>query len=926
MRMDGTLDYCGRKDNQVKIRGMRLELSAVVEGLLMCTGVEQATVVTLKDELDNLQLIGYVSPNIDPTGDILKELKLNLPPHMIPSKVIALDSFPLTKEGKIDQRNLPKPKWESEAFSSPESDSPQGKIRKQLKNTFASVLKVRRVSRGDDFYSLGGHSILAAQLANMVSEQFDTVIKPSDISNYPSPAELASKISPYIPSVRRGSCISASLDTANLLTAECSLRPLSQRQWMCYMLHRLDYPVASFTTTMQISLFAGNVSCLAILRAANKALYELGLRQAFLFEREDFPVIICSDDKYCGPTDVSALHLHALSVHDLGESKKLELKLHRMLFDTYDRKYLKEFIDLLLLNVDTDKGREIDNEGELLSTLSSCVLEDPKRKPLYFPSQESWSISLKSATFGTTQRAWEAVFGILLHIFIEIRETSRDTSGLGHVHLLDTTKTIHREGFSEVFQERTILSPRTLLGGASIHSIATDLEAKHCSSPAGEVSAIVYPIPPLLKVGKSGLDVFVEVQEPLFLEYPLSLGIQVSEGGTEISCHLTCQNMSKIFSSTAIKDFLTQSIHVMNTEKNVVIDTIKKIAQTTLQDSASDPLPAGVNTVADIVGMSNFKMETLLPNISDLKFNQRIQLITTEEYANGKLIQSFLESTVGVHIPMKTLLLSPSWQQIEASLACLYNYKHLISDESEILLLNDGKMKEIFCFPDLRGSSECYRRMASKINNRMIGLQLNAETLSTCNSIESVASSLVSQLSSFHTSGSYQLLGYSFGAVLAFEAARLLLSQGRSVSLILIDGSPCLATYLRKDWQHFKWTEDSALFANILFANPTTQSQVSIESFVEAFPWFPMDQVQFEDLHRMLSKSILLLRDYKVSHVKKLRCKLIRVPQHRVFQSYDYDLEAVCDLDVQVIHGADHYSILKCKTGQIASILNVFFQ
>jgi amino acid adenylation domain-containing protein/non-ribosomal peptide synthase protein (TIGR01720 family) len=157
-REDGQLMYLGRLDHQVKIRGLRIELGEIEAALLAQSSVREAVVVA-----DSGMLVGYVSAQAGATVDeavIRQALAQHLPEYMVPSVLMVLPTLPLSTNGKIDRKLLPKVERVSEqAYAAPE-----GELEQQLAAIWQTVLGVERVGRHDNFFALGGHSLLATSV------------------------------------------------------------------------------------------------------------------------------------------------------------------------------------------------------------------------------------------------------------------------------------------------------------------------------------------------------------------------------------------------------------------------------------------------------------------------------------------------------------------------------------------------------------------------------------------------------------------------------------------------------------------------------------------------------------------------------------------------------------------------------------------
>ncbi len=161
-RADGALDYLGRIDMQVKLRGQRIEPGEIETLLRAVPGVRDAVVI-VRDE----QLIGYVAHNAGAAIDLaalLDALRAQLPAYMVPAQLIALPSLPVTPNGKCDRSALPAPVRADAALAVPQTET-----ERELAVIWQRVLRLDAVSRDDDFFVLGGHSLLATQVNAQVN-------------------------------------------------------------------------------------------------------------------------------------------------------------------------------------------------------------------------------------------------------------------------------------------------------------------------------------------------------------------------------------------------------------------------------------------------------------------------------------------------------------------------------------------------------------------------------------------------------------------------------------------------------------------------------------------------------------------------------------------------------------------------------------
>jgi thioesterase domain-containing protein len=161
-RPDGAIEFLGRDDRQVKIRGVRVELGEVEAALLGLHGVEQAVAMVHGEGVD-ARLVAYVA-GFDPDPVRLRrQMPAVVPAHLVPSAFVAMDEFPVTVHGKVDRRLLPDP---GVADGERAYEPPVGPVEEPLAELWQRLLGVARAGRDDNFFALGGHSLLAMQMVN----------------------------------------------------------------------------------------------------------------------------------------------------------------------------------------------------------------------------------------------------------------------------------------------------------------------------------------------------------------------------------------------------------------------------------------------------------------------------------------------------------------------------------------------------------------------------------------------------------------------------------------------------------------------------------------------------------------------------------------------------------------------------------------
>jgi amino acid adenylation domain-containing protein len=195
-REDGVIEYLGRIDNQVKIRGYRIELGEIEAVLAGSPQVQSCAVLAREDTPGEKQLVGYlVSPDGSrpATEELQGYLKDKLPEYMIPSKFVHLALFPLTHNGKIDRKALPAPANE-EATSDAHSAPPRNATEEALTAIWKDMFKIESVGIHDDFFDLGGHSLMAIRLMSRIRTGLGADLPVLALFENPTIAGLAESI------------------------------------------------------------------------------------------------------------------------------------------------------------------------------------------------------------------------------------------------------------------------------------------------------------------------------------------------------------------------------------------------------------------------------------------------------------------------------------------------------------------------------------------------------------------------------------------------------------------------------------------------------------------------------------------------------------------------------------------------------------
>jgi amino acid adenylation domain-containing protein len=233
-RPDGTIEYLGRGDFQVKVRGYRIELGEIETALLACDGVREAVVIAREDVPGDKRLIAYVVPHdgVELSAGALRErLSRELPDYMLPGALVRLAALPLTPNGKLDRHALPPP--DHAAVASRAYEAPAGEIEQTLAGIWQQLLGLERVGRHDHFFELGGHSLLAMQLASRLRQARGVDLSLRQLFAHPTLSALARTLP--------GAGTDAAAQTPIPGADRSATLPLSWAQQRLWFLDQLDH-------------------------------------------------------------------------------------------------------------------------------------------------------------------------------------------------------------------------------------------------------------------------------------------------------------------------------------------------------------------------------------------------------------------------------------------------------------------------------------------------------------------------------------------------------------------------------------------------------------------------------------------------------------------------------------------------------------
>jgi hypothetical protein len=195
-RTDGVLEFHGRLDGQVKIRGHRVELGEIETAIGQQPGVRDVVVVATQTDSGELALAAYCSPaqggQIDATA-IRAALAHQLPSVMIPPFITVLAQLPKTPNGKFDRRALPRPETTNRPLAG--ADRPSGALEEEIAAIWQEALGVPSVSRSKSFFDLGGNSLLLVKVHRRLCDARSTRLSLADMFHFPTVAALAAHLS-----------------------------------------------------------------------------------------------------------------------------------------------------------------------------------------------------------------------------------------------------------------------------------------------------------------------------------------------------------------------------------------------------------------------------------------------------------------------------------------------------------------------------------------------------------------------------------------------------------------------------------------------------------------------------------------------------------------------------------------------------------
>ncbi|QBN32416.1 amino acid adenylation domain-containing protein [Xanthomonas oryzae pv. oryzae] len=256
-RADGSLEFLGRNDAQVKLRGFRIEPGEIEAALGDCAGIGQAAVL-LREDAGHTRLVAYVVCEDPPNAEHLRAaLAAHLPDYMLPAAYVHLDALPLTANGKLDRRALPAP--DADALAVQTYAPPEGELETRLAALWGELLGIAQIGRHDDFFALGGHSLLAVQLASRIRLRLGLTIGLAELFAHPRLADLAAALA----------AASSDDHPAIVASARTGPLPLSFAQERLWFLHTYGDSGSAYTLTYALRL-RGALDTAALCRALDR--------------------------------------------------------------------------------------------------------------------------------------------------------------------------------------------------------------------------------------------------------------------------------------------------------------------------------------------------------------------------------------------------------------------------------------------------------------------------------------------------------------------------------------------------------------------------------------------------------------------------------------------------------------------------------
>lgn len=283
-RTVGTLEFLGRRDRQVKVRGYRIELAEVEATLMRLPEVREAVVTLDGNGHGEPALVAYVVGADTSSGEEIRaSLQAQLPAYMVPSQVVLLERFPLTTHGKVDQQELRALAAAAERDrDAGDGGSPLTEVEQKVADMWGAVLNIKGIGREANFFDLGGHSLLATQVMARVRETLQVEIPLHKIFESPTVAEFASQIE----AAQQTSQISVDSITQQARDGDLPLSFAQQRLWYLDRFYP-ENPAYNCCTVLRVT---GPLNVAALEQAVNEIIHRHEALRTIFPEVEGLPV------------------------------------------------------------------------------------------------------------------------------------------------------------------------------------------------------------------------------------------------------------------------------------------------------------------------------------------------------------------------------------------------------------------------------------------------------------------------------------------------------------------------------------------------------------------------------------------------------------------------------------------------------------
>ncbi|HWX00232.1 non-ribosomal peptide synthetase [Collimonas sp.] len=316
---DGNLVHLGRNDFQVKIRGFRIELGEIEARLASHPAIREAVVIAREDSPGDKRLVAYVVLNEEIDAAALRShLSASMPEYMVPAAYVTLAALPLTLNGKLSRKHLPAP--EADAFAVSGYAAPEGATETAMASIWSQLLRVERIGRYDNFFSLGGHSLVAVQMISRIRQVFDIELAISTLFAHPVLLDFSAQLLAGAVSVRPPLTVASAEERAQLSFAQ-------QRLWFLEKMGGIGH---AYHIPLGLQL-DGELDRVALIQALERLVFRHEALRTTFTETEEHAAI-----QRVAPAELS--HFQLLE-HDLRHHPEREEERQRLLAEEASRPF-----------------------------------------------------------------------------------------------------------------------------------------------------------------------------------------------------------------------------------------------------------------------------------------------------------------------------------------------------------------------------------------------------------------------------------------------------------------------------------------------------------------------------------------------------------------------------------------------------------